>query len=90
MEDADAADGAVASPSPTLVLAVPDDGGAIVALDAHTGAKVASYDLPDDGGTLVGDPLVTPDGRIVVARQKYTPEDASLMVFRLVPPRQPA
>ena len=89
-EPEDQAERAARAPSPALLLVVPDDGSAVVALDARTGAKVASYELPDDGGTLVGAPVVTPDGRIVVARQKYTPEDASLMVFRLVSPRQPA
>lgn len=74
----------------TLILAVPGDGRGIVALDVRSGAKVASYALPEDGGTLVGAPVVTPDGRIVVARQKYTPSDASLMVFNLTPPPRPA
>lgn len=74
----------------TLVLVVPDDGSGIVALDSRSGATVASYDLPEDGGTLIGAPVVTPDGKVVVARQKYTPADASLMVFRLVAPPQPA
>ena len=77
-------------PAYSLVLVVPDDGSGIVALDARTGAKVASWELQDDDGQLIGDPVVTPDGGIVVARQKYMAEDASLMVFRLVPPRQPA
>jgi outer membrane protein assembly factor BamB len=83
-------EGAARDPSPPLILVVPDDGGGIVALDARSGAKVAAFDLPEDGGTLVGAPLVTPDGGIVVARQKYTPADASLMVFRLVAAPQPA
>lgn len=74
----------------TLVLVVSGGGSGMVALDSRTGAKVASYTLPDGGGMLIGAPLVTPDGRIVVARQKYTPSDASLMVFDLTQPAQPA
>lgn len=83
-------DGEAEETPPSLILVVPDDGSGIVALDARSGAKVASYDLPDDGGELIGVPVVTPDGGIVVARQKYTPTDASLMVFNLVRPRRPA
>jgi hypothetical protein len=67
-----------------VLLVVPDHGTELFALDARSGAKVASYDLADDEGRLIGAPALTPDGKIVVARQKYAPEDASLMVFELV------
>jgi len=72
-----------------LVLVVPEHGEALLALDALTGAKVASYTLPEDGGKLIGAPIATPDGAVVVARQRYAPGDASLMVFDLVPPAKP-
>jgi hypothetical protein len=67
-----------------VILVVPENGSGIVALDAETGLKVASFTLPEDEGWLVGAPLLTPDGKIVIARQKYAPSDASLMVFHIV------
>jgi hypothetical protein len=67
-----------------VLLVVPGHGTELVALDAGNGAKVASYQLGDGEGRLIGSPVLTPDGKIVLARQKYAPEDASLMVFDLV------
>jgi hypothetical protein len=73
------------SPSPELrlILAVPDGGSELTALDSESGQPVASLRLEDDEGKLVSGPLATPDGRIVVARQKYVETEASLMVYRL-------
>jgi hypothetical protein len=69
-----------------LIVLVPDDGRSIIALDTVTGSRVAAYDLPQNGGQLKGSPIVTADGKIVVARQLYAAEQASLMVFDLVDP----
>ena len=67
-----------------IVLALPGNGSGIVAFHAYTGDKLASFELPEAGGRLVGRPLATPDGRIVVARQKYSDAEASLLVLQLV------
>lgn len=69
-----------------LIVLVPDDGRSIIALDSLTGARTAAFELPQNGGQLKGSPIVTTDGRIVVARQLYAAEQASLMVFDLVEP----
>jgi hypothetical protein len=72
-----------------VILAVPENGAGVSALDAGTGVKVASFTLPEDEGWLVGAPLLTPDGKIVIARQKYAPGDASLLVFHIVELSEP-
>jgi hypothetical protein len=72
------------------VLATPDQGTTLVALDARNGAEVASFDLPEGEGKLYGSPLVTPDGKIVVARQKYEEAEASLMILDLSEPPKPS
>jgi hypothetical protein len=73
-----------------LVLVTPDHGTAILALEAVTGAEVAIFELPENGAKLYGAPLVTPDGKIVVARQEYNETEATLMVFDLSdPPGRP-
>lgn len=72
-----------------LIILVPDDGRSIIALDAATGSRAAAYDLPQNGGQLKGSPIVTTDGKIVVARQLYAAAQASLMVFDLVEPGEP-
>jgi hypothetical protein len=67
----------------SLILAVPDGGAELTAMDSRLGQPVASLRLEDDEGKLVSGPLATPDGKIVVARQKYAETEASLMVYRL-------
>jgi len=69
-----------------LVILIPDSRTSIIALHAETGARVATYELPQNGGRLVGSPVVTDDGKIVAARQRYAAEEASLLVFELVVP----
>lgn len=71
------------APALELILVVPGDGSRLLALDAESGRKLASYTLTEAEGKLVGVPVVTSDGAILMARQKYAPEEASLMVFRL-------
>jgi hypothetical protein len=74
----------------TMILAVPDGGSELTALDSAQGQPVATLRLEDDEGKLVSGPLATPDGKIVVARQKYAETEASLMVYRLREFVQPA
>jgi hypothetical protein len=69
-----------------LILLIPDDRKTIIALDAETGTRVATFELSPDGGLLVGAPLVTDDGKIVVASQKYSAEEASLLVLGFAAP----
>jgi hypothetical protein len=66
-----------------LILTVPHGGAELIALEAVHGQPLASVRLADGTGKLVSDPLATPDGTIVVARQAYAEIDASLMVFSL-------
>ena len=68
-----------------LVLAVLDSGSTLLALDAASGVKVASFELAPADGRLVGAPAATPDGSVVVARQKYLESEAGLMVLKLAP-----
>jgi len=72
-----------------LILAVASNGSEIAALSAGSGERVASFTLSEREGKLVGAPVATPDGRIVVARQKYAASEASLMVLMLEPPDEP-
>ena len=68
-----------------ILLAVPDDGASLVALDAYDGTRVATYDLPADRNRLASAPLVLPDQVIAVARQGYATEEAALLLLRLKP-----
>ena len=76
----------------SLILVVPDGGTRMVALDSERGQSVAAVRLEDGEGNLISGPLTTPDGSIVVARQKYAETEASLMVYRLLElrPHEPA
>jgi hypothetical protein len=66
-----------------LILAVPDGGAQLIALSEELGQPVASVSVPAGEGYLLGPPLTAPDGQVVVAWQKYSQSDASLMVYRL-------
>jgi hypothetical protein len=76
----------------SLILVVPDGGTRLVALESERGQHVAAVRLADGEGNLIGGPLTTPDGSIIVARQKYAETEASLMVYRLLElrPHEPA
>ncbi len=69
--------------APHAVLVLPDEGSSVLALDARTGQELARFVLPTAGGTIRGAPITTPDGHIVLAREKYNPEEASLIVLQL-------
>jgi hypothetical protein len=55
----------------------------MIALDGRSGREVATVRLRDGDGKLLDGPLVTDDGRVIVARQAYDEARASLRVYRL-------
>ena len=73
-------------PELELILVVPDDRAEVQAWHAASGKRVATFPLGDGGGRVVGVPLPTPDGKLLVARQRYAPGDASLLVLELAAP----
>lgn len=77
--------GAAGPATVELLLVVPDAGGALVALDAYDGHRAAARELSESQGRLIGPPLVSEDGRIVVARQGYQDTEAVLEFLALVP-----
>jgi hypothetical protein len=70
-----------------VVLVAPDDALSVQALDVFDGARLATFTAGKltEGNAIVSAPLVTEDGRIVVAHQGYVPEEASVLVLRLDP-----
>jgi len=79
-------------PEPTrLLLAVLDQGSELLLLAASDGHRVAALKLPPSVGALVGVPLTTPDGLLVLARQDYAESAAALLVYRVEspPPARP-
>jgi len=72
------------------ILANPGAGTELLALDTRTGQVAARFELAEDSGRLRGAPLVLPDGRIAVGREKYNSQDASLMVLELGEALQPS
>ena len=74
----------------SLILAVPDDGNRLLALLPSTGEPVAAVRLEGGAGQLIGAPVATAEGTIVVARQEYAESKASLLVYSLLElPRHP-
>lgn len=69
--------------SSSAILVVPDAGSEMLALDPQTGQRIAHVTLARGQGKLIGVPVVTPDGKIVVAHQKYDETEAALRVYRL-------
>jgi hypothetical protein len=65
----------------SLILVIPDGGAEMIGLEIAGGQPIASVRLPDGEGKLAGEPLATPEGTIVVARQRYAESDASLLVY---------
>ncbi|HEX5044274.1 MAG TPA: PQQ-binding-like beta-propeller repeat protein [Candidatus Polarisedimenticolaceae bacterium] len=74
-----------------VVLVTPDDALTVQALDVFDGSPLASFSAEkiSRGSAIVSAPLVTEDGKIVVAHQGYAPEDASVLVLRLDPQKAP-
>ncbi len=83
-----AVDASASAEQPTeempLILVLPDTGSQLLALDARTGQPLADYTLAEGGGRLVGMPVITDDGLILVSRQKYRTDEASLLVLQFV------
>ena len=73
-----------------LLLVTPDGGASLIALDPYDGTRVAVFELPASEGRLATGARATPDGRVVLGREKYATADASLLVLGLVPATEPA
>jgi hypothetical protein len=72
--------GAEGAPVPDLVVAIPDDGSKVAALDAVSGRIAATASPPVDAW-FVPPAVVTGDGQIVVALQHYELSAASMLVL---------
>jgi outer membrane protein assembly factor BamB len=72
-----------------LVLLVPDFGASVIALDTHDGSRLATLELPREENRILPPVLVTADGKIVIAVQRYDPADAALVLYELKPPDIP-
>lgn len=72
-----------------ILLAVPDDGASLIALDAYDGTRVASYELPPTHH-FASAALVAASGTIAVTRKGYEDPDAALVLLRLRPSPKPA
>ncbi len=68
-----------------ILLAVPDDGATVIALDAYDGRKVAAYELPAHHH-FASAALVVPGDRIAITRKGYDDREAALVLLRLTPP----
>jgi len=68
-----------------ILLAVPDDGASLIALDAYDGRRVATFNLPSPQ-RFASSAFVASDGRIAIARKGYEAKDAALVLLRLTPP----
>jgi hypothetical protein len=65
------------------LLVLLESGSELIALGTLDGSIIARFELAEAAGHLKGVPLTTPDGKIVVARERYNAAEASLMVFEL-------
>ena len=78
-----------ASGDPTIdgeiLLAVPDDGASVIALDAYDGRRVATYELPATHH-FASSALVVARDRIAIARKGYEDGEAALVLLRLTRP----
>ena len=73
----------------SLLLVVPDNGARLLALDTYDGSHVAVLELPEYE-RLVSPALVADEVGVLVARQKYAPTDAALMIYCLGTAERPA
>ncbi len=73
-----------------LLLVLPDGGRSLVALDLYDGGRIAILDVPASEGRLVGGVAAFRDGRIVVARERYTDPKATLVLLSLARKEPPA
>jgi len=70
------------APKAPVILALPDAGDSLLALDGATGLELGRLKLKEQE-RLVGGVLTTPEGLIVVVRQGYSAADARLVTYRL-------
>lgn len=68
-----------------ILLAVPDDGATVIALDAYDGRKVATFELPPTHH-FASPALVVTKERIALSRKGYDDREAALVLLRLIPP----
>ena len=73
-----------------ILLAVPDDGASVIALDAYDGRRVATFELPATH-RFASPALVVSRDRIAIARKGYDDREAALLLLRLTrpPPARP-
>ena len=69
----------------SILLAVPDDGATVTALDAYDGRKIATYELPPQHH-FASPAVVVAGDQIAIARKGYDDREAALVLLRLVPP----
>ncbi len=69
----------------SVLLVVPENGARLLALNPNDGLELAQLDFSNGEGTIAGGPVVTDEGRLVIARQRYRQADASLMIYSLSP-----
>jgi hypothetical protein len=66
-----------------ILLAVPDNGASMIALDAYDGRRLATYELLAEE-RLVSGPLVFPDDGIAAVREAFDKRQVAVLVLRLV------
>jgi hypothetical protein len=71
-----------------VLIAVPDRGDAVLALDAWNGDVLATETLTAAEGWLVTGAKVVGPADVAIARQGYADEDGALLLYRLASPEQ--
>ncbi len=77
-------------PPVAAILAVPEPGAELVVLDVYGGTVILRYRLASEGDVIVGSPVATGDGHVILARQGYTEQDAAVIVLKMVHVATPA
>lgn len=68
-----------------VLLAVPDEGASVIALDAYDGRRVATFELPATHH-FASPALVVSQNRIAIARRGYDEQETALVLLQLMPP----
>jgi hypothetical protein len=71
-----------------VLIAVPDRGDVLIALDAWDGGVLATETLTSAEGWLVTGARVVGPAEVAIARQGYVDEDGALLLYRLASPEQ--
>jgi hypothetical protein len=66
-----------------ILLAVPDNGASMIALDAYDGRRLATYELPPSV-RLVSGPIVLGDDGIAAVQEAFDKRQVAVLVLRLV------